>query len=209
MGDLTEKQARFVDEYLIDLDGKNAAVRAGYAEKHAASQASAMLKQPHIIKHLNARRAARNERVEVSQDRVLMEIARVAFANYRQFIRIANDGLPYFDFSTIGEDAEIMAAVAEITVEEFTLGRGDDAREAIRTKVKLHDKLSALDKLMRHLGLYNADKSDGMSDLAEALAQISKTGSRAPIAAQQQAAPVRTGPTADDQYADLDRDIDP
>jgi phage terminase small subunit len=48
-----------------------------------------------------------------------------------------------------------LAAVKELVVEDFFDGRGEDARKVRRVKIKLADKLAALDKLGRHLGIFN------------------------------------------------------
>ena len=68
---LTAKQQKFVDEYLIDLDGHKAAVRAGYSEKTAGVIGSQNLKKLTIQKAIRARMSDRVSRLELSQDMVI------------------------------------------------------------------------------------------------------------------------------------------
>lgn len=81
MGKAAIKVAKFVQEYLVDLNGTQAAIRAGYAPKSAYVTASKLLKKPEVKAALDAAQAARAKRVEISADRVIQEIARLAFAD--------------------------------------------------------------------------------------------------------------------------------
>lgn len=83
---LTKQQARFVDEYLIDLHGKHAAIRAGYAPKSASQQAYDLLNRPHVKAAIDAGMAKRAERVAISQDEVLRELIGIATADTNELI---------------------------------------------------------------------------------------------------------------------------
>jgi len=104
--EITAKQRRFCEEYLIDLNGTQAAIRAGYSARTAKAIASENLTKPYIAAEIAAAFAARSERTEVTQDQVLKELTRIGFA-----------ALP----------------------EEV---------------VRVADKLAALDKLAKHLGMF-------------------------------------------------------
>jgi phage terminase small subunit len=82
---LTPKQSLFVEEYLIDLNGKQAAIRAGYAAKAAEVQASRLLRNAKVRVALEDAMQARSKRTTVTTDRVITELARVALANVRDF----------------------------------------------------------------------------------------------------------------------------
>lgn len=82
----------------------------------------------------------------------LDELRKIAAANILDYMKSTPEGDPYLDFSALTRDQG--AVLAEVTVEDFVDGRGEDARAVKRVKFKLHDKLSALDKLGRHLGLF-------------------------------------------------------
>jgi phage terminase small subunit len=81
MGKAAIKVAKFVQEYLVDLNGTQAAIRAGYAPKSAYVTASKLLKKPEVKASLGAAMAERSKRTEVTADRVIQEIARLAFVD--------------------------------------------------------------------------------------------------------------------------------
>jgi len=91
-------------------------------------------------------------KVGVSIERVLDELARIGFANMADYMKAGSDGDPYLDFSELTRDQA--AALVEVTVEDFKDGRGEDARDVRRVKFKLGDKISALEKIGKHLGMF-------------------------------------------------------
>ena len=74
---LTEKQRRFVDEYLIDLNATQAAIRAGYSVKTAREQASQNLTKLNIQQEISEKMAERSKRTGVNQDRIVLELAKM------------------------------------------------------------------------------------------------------------------------------------
>lgn len=149
---LTGKQRRFVDEYLVDLNASQAAIRAGYSEKTAGSIGHENLKKPEIQAALTERRKKLAEDTEITPESVLRELAKLGFANMQDYMRSTSDGDPYFDISNISRDQA--AALAEVTVEDFKEGRGEDARDVRRIKFKLADKRAALVDIGKHLGMF-------------------------------------------------------
>jgi phage terminase small subunit len=152
---LTPKQQRFVEEYLIDLNATQAAIRAGYSEKTAGSQAFDLLKKPEINDAVVSAMKEREKRTEITQDMVLKELAKIGFSNMQDYMRVGPDGDPYLDFSNLSRDQA--AALAEVTVEDFKDGRGEDARDVRKVKFKLADKRAALVDIGRHLGMFDKD----------------------------------------------------
>jgi len=92
------------------------------------------------------------ERYAVTQERVREELAKLAFASIGDFITVQPDGSAVTNLSAA--TAEQVAALAEITVDEYQDGRGDGARPVKRVRVKLGDKRAALVDLGRHLGMF-------------------------------------------------------
>ena len=152
---LTRKQQAFVDEYLVDLNGTQAAIRAGYSQRSAKQLADSLLKKPHVADAVNAAILDRQDRTKITQDRVLEEMARIAFANMGDFITIDETGTPILDFSRANNVK--LASVAQITQEVYMEGRGEDAVPVKKTVFKLHDKGKHLEMLGRHLGLFARD----------------------------------------------------
>jgi phage terminase small subunit len=88
----------------------------------------------------------------------LRELARLGFSNMLDYMRVGDDGDPYLDFSDLTR--EQAAAIAEVTVEDFKDGRGEDARDVRKIKFKLADKKAPLELLGRHVGLKFASRHE-------------------------------------------------
>jgi phage terminase small subunit len=153
---LDAREKRFVEEYLVHLDTKMAAIAAGYSASVAASKAYQWVSngkvKPRVYAAVQEAMANRSQRTGVTAERVIEELAKIGFANMQDYMRANADGDPYLDFSNLTRDQA--AALAEVTVEDFKDGRGEDARDVRRVKFKLHDKRAALVDLGKHLGLF-------------------------------------------------------
>lgn len=138
---MTKKQKRFVEEYLIDLNATQAAIRAGYSPLTARDIGCENLTKPNIQEAIDKAIAERSRRTGVNADRVVRELAKIAFVNAGEIV----------DFDTailmdkISEDD--MAAIQSVKVKTF----GEDG---VEREVKLADKLKALELLGKHLGLF-------------------------------------------------------
>lgn len=151
---LTALQARFAEEFVVDLHATDALLRAGYKptkRRHAGEIASRLLKSPRVQDRIGELQAEISRRTQISADRVLQEFARIGFANMADYTRVVG-GERVLALENATRDQ--LAAVAEITVEDFVDGRGEDTRQVRRTKMKLHNKHAALASLAEHLGLF-------------------------------------------------------
>ena len=97
-------------------------------------------------------RAASTASLPATIERIVSELAKVGFANMGDFLKATTGGDPFFVYAELTDEQK--AALAEVTVEDFKEGRGEDARDVRRIKFKLHDKLGALEKLGKHLGMF-------------------------------------------------------
>lgn len=138
---MTKKQKLFCDEYLIDLNATQAAIRAGYSTETAGAIGNENLKKPEIRAHIDRAMAERSKRTGVNADRVIQELAKIAFVNAPDVIDP--------ETATIREDAlaEDTAAIQSVKVKTF----GEDGLER---EVKMADKLKALELLGKHLGMF-------------------------------------------------------
>jgi phage terminase small subunit len=84
---LTPKQQRFVNEYLIDLNATQAAARAGYSKKTANEQGSRLLANVSVSTAITQRMNERSGRLEITQDMVLRELAKIGFSDIRKVVR--------------------------------------------------------------------------------------------------------------------------
>ena len=150
---LTSKQARFIEEYLIDLNATQAAIRAGYSEKTAYSQGEGLLRNVDVAAAVAEAKAARSERTEITQDRVIEEYAKLAFIEMGMFVEWGENGVTLKASADL--PPELRAAVAEVS--ETTTEHGGTVR------FKLHDKKGALDSLARHLGMFKDNLNVGLT----------------------------------------------
>lgn len=149
---MNQKQQRFVEEYLVDLNATQAAIRAGYSQSSARNHAHRMMTNDDIQDAIARAQAERSERTGITADQVLEELAKIGFANMDDYVSILDDGTPRLDFSEVTRDQK--AAIAEITSEVYMEGKGDDAEPVKRTKFKLLDKRAALVDIGKHLGMF-------------------------------------------------------
>lgn len=152
-----EKRALFVREYLIDRNGTRAAIAAGFSATSAHTTAHRLLKNADVRELIEKLEAERMERLDITADRILQETAKLAFANMDDFIVRQDDGTAYVDLSKVKRNH--MAAVVEITVDEYPEGKGEDKRDVRRTRFKLADKRAALEMLGKNHKLWT-DKMD-------------------------------------------------
>lgn len=146
MAKLTAKQNKFVEEYLIDLNATQAAIRAGYSPKNAGKIGHELLEKTR--NEIDRAIAERSRRTGINQDRVLRELAKIAFVNPGDVINLNQ--------ATVKSDAkeEDLAAIASVKIKNIPTEDG----EITEREIKLCDKLKALDLLGKHLGIY--DKKD-------------------------------------------------
>ena len=145
---LTEKQQRFVDEYLIDLNATQAAIRAGYSAKTADQQGSRMLANVKVQQAIAEAMAERSKRTGVNQDRVVLELAKIAFVKMTDIVN---------DEGEIRPDAtdDDLACIESVKYKRSDSDTGSSEER----EVKIASKLKALELLGKHLGMWN-DKLD-------------------------------------------------
>lgn len=144
---LTAKQERFVQEYLIDLNATQAAIRAGYSEKTAYSVGSENLSKPVISDAIADAQGKRAARTEITQDKVVAELAKLGFYDIRKAVRWGekpegpDDAVyPVEMVSSEDIDDDTAAAVSEVSLTNQGI------------KIKMADKRAALESLLKHLG---------------------------------------------------------
>ena len=147
------RRHRFVLEYVIDLNGAAAAVRAGYSRSKAGGRASELLRRPDVQTMIRAELQHRDERTRVTGDRVVRELARIAFADPSRIAKWGPDGVELVHSDDMTEDDK--AAVKWISV-----GGRKGARAQ---RFEMHDKLAALEILARMTGVLTRGGGKGRS----------------------------------------------
>lgn len=170
---LTDKQERFVQEYLIDLNATQAAIRAGYSPDSARQMGAENLSKPDIADAIAARAKKHSEKLDLSAERTLAAIAEIAFGDIRKMFDADGALRRPQDW-----DDETAAAVAGMDVVTVSAGEGMVEHVA---KIRRTDRLRALDMLARHHSLYNdkleVNVTDNLADrVARAKARLNGNG---------------------------------
>lgn len=141
MAKLTEKQKRFVQEYLVDLNATAAAKRAGYSAKTADRIGPELLGKTCVSEAIQKAMEKRAARTEITQDRVLQELAAIAFAKGTDYGSVASGVAIPHDTEELTESQK--AAIVSIKA----------TKDGV--EIKLANKLKALELLCRHLGIFS------------------------------------------------------
>lgn len=150
---LTPRQERFVEEYIIDLNATQAAIRAGYAAKDADVQGSRLLGNVRVSRAVASAKAKRSEQTGITQERVLAELALLAFSDHTHY---QHDGKGNITLAP-GAPEGAHRALAVVKRRLSTVSLGDGKESGITTaevEVKLWDKPGMLKLAGRHVGLF-------------------------------------------------------
>lgn len=149
---LTKKQRLFVDEYLLDLNATQAAIRAGYSTRRATEIGYQLLQRPEVAQAIQAAMAERSKRTEVEADYVIRRLREIDEMDVLDILE--DDG----SFRSIRDWPKAWRQfLFGIEIAELFEGRGDDRRIAgVLRKVKWPDKLRNLELLSRHVGTESA-----------------------------------------------------
>ncbi len=147
---MTARQRRFVAEYLIDLNGHQAAIRAGYSEKTAKSQACRLLTKVDVHEAIAAGQASRAKRTGITQDRVLDELALLAFSDLTHYTVDDNGDVALSATAPVGA----MRALQSIKRRIITHGTGENRDVTREVEIRLWDKPGPLKIAGQHVGLF-------------------------------------------------------
>jgi phage terminase small subunit len=172
MPELNDKVIRFCEEFIIDLNGTQAAIRAGYSAKTAHVQASRLLSYAKVQEKIAELQQLRSKRTEITADMVLKELAYVGFAKITDFLKVSEASIDVEKEDPIGDDdgEDDEDGLPVITERRFfkmveifeTDKMPPEAIPAIASikqgvkgiEVKLHDKVKSLELIGRHLGMF-------------------------------------------------------
>lgn len=146
---LTEKQIRFAQEFIIDLNATQAAIRAGYKRISAGQIGHELLKKHEIQVLIQELKEEREKRTEITADMVVREFAKIGFINVKYFYDDTGKLKPLKELTD-----EQAAAIAEVKTREFSI---DGESKIIETTFKLNSKVAALQELGKHTGIYEKD----------------------------------------------------
>lgn len=163
---MTPKQTRFVEEYLLDMNATQAAIRAGYSEKTAMEQGHQLLQNTSVAPHIAAALAERSERTKINADWMLTRLAAEAEADLADLYDDNGNLLPVKQWPLIWRQG-LVAGVE--TVREK--GRGEEESDSHVDKIKISDRVKRLELIGKHVDV-QAFKDRMEVDVSQDLAAI-------------------------------------
>jgi len=150
---LTTRQQRFINHYLATGNGVQSAIAAGYSEKAAGPQATENLQKANVARALAAAEGRIQGNLEITAERTLREVARIAFGDLRNLVTWSGQQTRFRDSADLTDDeaAAVSGVKAKHTV--FIDPETGEERHTHEVELRTYDKLSALQKLIKHLGL--------------------------------------------------------
>lgn len=165
---LNPREQRFADQYLVDPNATEAAKIAGYSAKTAYSLGQRLLNKPEVAAYIEARQKKMQRSTQITAERVIEQAGRMLFSDPRKLMDSAGNPLPLHQL----DDATALA-VEGVDV-ETRVGDDGEGMSHVR-KYRMASKPTTLDKLMKHLGLFDRDNAQralaqaGLDDVKAAL----------------------------------------
>lgn len=169
VSELTDKQQTLCEEYIVDLDIKQAAKRANISYGYARQ----LLTKSNILSEIKKLKAERSRRTEITADAVVLELAKLAFSNIKRYLDIEGDEVYFKDLTNVTD--EEAAAIESVKVMKKTIkgkGEKDDDVEIQTIQYKLHSKLDALEQLGKHLGIFQKDNEQKALNIIDIMALV-------------------------------------
>lgn len=153
----SDKMEKFCNEYLVDLNGTQAAIRAGYSQDTACVIASENLRKPSIQSRISELRLSTGKSFNITRERIAQEYARIAFFDVRKIHTDDGSLKPVTEF---GDDEAAVIAGIEVTDNWEKDEEGNAFVSGQLKKVKVTDKRGALDSLVKLMGYAAPDKHE-------------------------------------------------
>jgi phage terminase small subunit len=162
------KRELFVQEYLVDLNATQAAIRAGYSQKSAHSQGERLLRNVEVKKEIEKRKKSRAELTDVKAHEVIRELVAIAFSDVTKIYEPNGNGEGLSLKSLDEIPLDLRRCIKSIEQRPIVTKESGYIGNAI-TKVSFYDKTKAIDLLGRHLGLWDNAKEGGSLDHLQSL----------------------------------------
>lgn len=172
MRELTAKQARFVDEYMLDLNATQAAIRAGYSEKTAQEIGAENLSKPIIAAEIERRRAYRSQKTNIDAAWLLTRLADEAVADIADLYNENGSIKPVHEWPKIWRQG-LVAGVKHIEVKD---NEGNATGDVI-VDIKISDRIRRLELIGKHIGVKAFEETinvKGLDQLADRLARAAQ-----------------------------------
>jgi len=149
---LTPKQMAFCNEYLIDFNATRAALQAGYSSSTALN--GQLMAMPKIKAYLQEKMADATQKAKVTHAKILKELCKIAFGNMGNFFAADGSIKPMNELSDDDKAGLWSVSVADT---------GSGGAVLNTTKFRMYNKLSALDKIAKHVGFYEPEQQEAQT----------------------------------------------
>lgn len=148
---ISPRMRKAIDSYLKGASKKDAMLEAGFSETTATTAHSKYFGDPEVIEEIDRRRNIAAARTDVTLEKMIAQLMEIASASVGDLIRAEPDGSISMDYTKL--TPELRKSISNITVDEITEGRGDEARKVKRIRIGALDRIRAIELIIRHLGL--------------------------------------------------------
>lgn len=168
---LTDKERVFVDQYLVDMDVKNAAIRSGYSAKSAATIGWQILARPRVKKAIGHALLEMRVETRLNIDDILEQLQFILFRNVHQFVNMETGEA--LGMHQLSPEAAACVDGFEQEINEW-FDESGKKRKSIKNKLKLVGKAGALDMAMKYRGLFNKDNEQKQTHVTLNFADLLK-----------------------------------
>lgn len=172
MEGLTDKQKRFCEEYIIDLNATQASIRAGYSKDTANVQGAQNLSKLSIQEYISQLQQSKSEELNITQNKVLQELCKIAFGDVKNYF---DDMGRLIDINEL--ENQVSASIKSVTVQqEKSQAQGEVFIESTIKKIESYDKLKAIDTINKMLGFYSKDNEQKKGESQVTIFQLPSNG---------------------------------
>lgn len=151
---LTDKQEKFCNEYLIDLNATQAAIRSGYSQKTSNEIGNENLSKPSIQERISELKAIRAESEGITPAEVLRELKNFAYSDITETMNLS-----FVEIKKL--PIELRRMISSYKKSETS----GDGWEKVTYEIKFVDKMKAIEMINRHIGFYEEDNKQSKTDV--------------------------------------------
>jgi len=151
---LDAKEKAFIEAYLVDFNATNAAREAGYSDSIASQIGYRMLRKDHIKAAIKRKNDKKLKKFQITKEKILYHYSRIAFGSLKEVCDWTSTDVYFIPQADLQDDADLLISEISATETTHTTRDGETSTTAKR-KIKMHDKLKALEVCAKHLGMFN------------------------------------------------------
>lgn len=149
---LSSRHLKVVNLYMKGMSKKEALKMAGYSDYTATHDAGSIFGREDVQKEIEFRTQKMVERAQLTEDWIVERLKKIADSSVGDLIDLDEKGQPFFNWKKMTPD--IRKALADLDIHEYKEGRGPNARDVKKIRVRMQDQMKALELLGKYLGMW-------------------------------------------------------